>query len=385
MPLLFPPFLHVSGENGFPDMWEAFCYHLISLDKKTDEIIRRKAPDYGIDLYWPQHRIAYQCKSVESGKDSAFDVSYAKASMRRALEAQSNVLWEKYVICTNVELTGSKENSLREIFDAVEFRTRLYWIGVCGDYPQKTRRFFRSERSADLYELPEARNRYEVYDLLCDRKYSFSESEGIVAILRKAQSTLRANVIHYVAELLQDLLTQNAWLSHHKLAGILANILSKETDDWHPNDKELKRLGDACDVLLKLGDPTLVGVIEPVEFSLGVKGLGGSHARYLRLAVRSAGWRHTDMERVIKYYDRETTQIESFDRHLHDSRRTGLLRANDLPRILESLEGGNDPSARERELQHILFKLLKVLKQTSEVDLLNEILRELKTLGIEPP
>jgi hypothetical protein len=65
-------FLHIEGESSFYEMWEVFCYRLISIDKNTDDIERFSGKDHGIDLYWKKKRIAYQCKSVASGVSSGF-------------------------------------------------------------------------------------------------------------------------------------------------------------------------------------------------------------------------------------------------------------------------------------------------------------------------
>jgi hypothetical protein len=127
----YPPFFVVSEENSFSDAWESFCCKLLNLAEKTDEIYRRKPPEQGIDLYYPNKKISYQCKSVESGKSGDFDASKTIESIRSARKIQSELGWEKYVLCTNVDLTGNAESKLRTELPNIILRTKTYWQSLC--------------------------------------------------------------------------------------------------------------------------------------------------------------------------------------------------------------------------------------------------------------
>src|SRR5260370_164353 len=111
--ILHPPIFVVPEETSFADAWEAFCCKTLNVREQTDEIYRRHHPEQGIDLYFPTKQIAYQCKSVESGKSSDFNVARALESVRVAKQVQPELGWKEYAICTNVDITGSSEKRLR--------------------------------------------------------------------------------------------------------------------------------------------------------------------------------------------------------------------------------------------------------------------------------
>jgi hypothetical protein len=139
----YPPFFVVDEENSFAEAWESFCCKLLNLSLKTDEIYRRHPPEQGIDLYHPSKRTAYQCKSVESGKSSDFNVDKVLASIQAARAAQPNVGWKEFVVCTNVEITGSSEARLRSELPQIILRPRSYWLKLCGEFSVEVERNFR--------------------------------------------------------------------------------------------------------------------------------------------------------------------------------------------------------------------------------------------------
>jgi hypothetical protein len=140
---LYPPFLVVPEESDFPDAWESFCCKLLNLSEKTAEIYRRTPPEQGIDLLYPSKHIAYQCKSVESGKSGDFNLSNALASIAAAKKVQSEVGWKKYVLCTNVDITGTTEKKLKEALPDIILMPRSHWLTLCEEYSDKVERNFR--------------------------------------------------------------------------------------------------------------------------------------------------------------------------------------------------------------------------------------------------
>lgn len=82
---LYPPFLVVPEEQDFSDAWESFCFKILSLEKSKNNLHRRNPPEQGVDLYDTTDKIAYQCKSVESGKSGDFNVTQAVNSLKSAL------------------------------------------------------------------------------------------------------------------------------------------------------------------------------------------------------------------------------------------------------------------------------------------------------------
>jgi hypothetical protein len=140
---LYPPFLIVPEETDFADVWESFCCKLLQLKEHTDSIVRLGAPEGGIDLYDAKRSIAYQCKGVESGKRGDFNVNHAISSIQAALAKRREREWKKYVVCTNVDITGPAFDKLRRLLSEVDIRPRSYWINACERFPDAVQRNFR--------------------------------------------------------------------------------------------------------------------------------------------------------------------------------------------------------------------------------------------------
>ena len=140
---LYPPFLIVPEETDFSDAWESFCCKLLQLKERTDSIVRLGAPEGGIDLYDAKRSIAYQCKSVESGKRGDFNVNQAISSIQAAIAKRHERPWKQYVVCTNVDVTGSAFDRLRGFLPDVDIRPRSYWTNACESFPLAVQRNFR--------------------------------------------------------------------------------------------------------------------------------------------------------------------------------------------------------------------------------------------------
>jgi len=145
-PHLYPPFFGVEPENSFADAWEVFCCDVLNRHEKTTQIRRRHAPEGGVDLLWREKKIAYQCKSVESGRTGDFDVTKAVESMNVAVACRHQTGWRQYVICTNVELTGKQETKLRQACEEEDIelglRTPSFWVPRCHEQWQQVQARF---------------------------------------------------------------------------------------------------------------------------------------------------------------------------------------------------------------------------------------------------
>jgi len=122
---LYPPLFVVGPQTSFADAWEVFCCDVLNRHYKSNNIRRRKAPEGGIDLYCASEKVAYQCKSVEESTGK-FSVSKAVKSLKAALKTAKKLRWDRYVICSNVDLTGPQEQQLRDVFPEISF-----WIPRC--------------------------------------------------------------------------------------------------------------------------------------------------------------------------------------------------------------------------------------------------------------
>ena len=152
--MLKPPLFVVEPETSFPDAWEVFCCGVLNRyhKTKTDNIYQRKPPDGGIDLYWPGKNIAYQCKSVEDD-GGRFKLDKALESIDAALETRKDLPWDKYVLCTNVNLTGDQERKLREKLPEgeLELLTPSFWQPRCIEQREHLRDRFNVLATVDEY------------------------------------------------------------------------------------------------------------------------------------------------------------------------------------------------------------------------------------------
>ncbi|WP_373551158.1 hypothetical protein [Haliscomenobacter sp.] len=140
---LIPPFFIVSEESSFHEAWEYFCLKLLKFENNSNDIVKRKPPEKGVDLFYREKKRAYQCKSVLDGIDKKFNISIAKDSLKTAIEAKEEIGWKDYHLCTNVELTGQQIQSLKEIFSDIVVKDKSYWLHLCEKYPDEVKRNFR--------------------------------------------------------------------------------------------------------------------------------------------------------------------------------------------------------------------------------------------------
>lgn len=141
---LVPPFLHVPEESNFADEWERFCCKLLNLEHGTTEIFVRSPPEQGVDLSYPGRKIAYQCKSVESGKSGDFNTGHAIKSYEAALANQSSIGWVQYALCTNVDVTGAALAKLQGAIPDLIVLPASHWTALCEKHPLEVQRNFRT-------------------------------------------------------------------------------------------------------------------------------------------------------------------------------------------------------------------------------------------------
>lgn len=141
---LYPPFLSVAENSSFADGWEHFCCKLLDLDEDVSEIQVRAAPEQGVDIYYPGKQIAYQCKSVESGRSGDFNVTKAVKSYEAALAIMGSLPWKEYVLCTNVDLTGTTLATLKDKVPDVRVLGASYWQQLCEKFAVAVARNFQT-------------------------------------------------------------------------------------------------------------------------------------------------------------------------------------------------------------------------------------------------
>lgn len=141
--LLYPPFFNVPESHSFSQGWEEFCCKLLNLAEGTAQIEHRSYWDGGVDLYDPKRKIAFQCKSIKSGRAGDFNLTAIGKSYEDAKRNQGRIGWEKYAVCINVDLTGRQLDTFRETFPDVEIFTASYWLSLCHRFETAVRGDFR--------------------------------------------------------------------------------------------------------------------------------------------------------------------------------------------------------------------------------------------------
>ena len=126
---LYPPFFVVTPQTSFDKAWEDFNLRLLSLENRTADIRRCAPPDHGIDLIWEKEGIVYQCKATEYGE--RINIRKIEQSIQTALSYRSILRWKRYIICTNVTLTGKQQLSLKSFLPEIEFMQQEMWINLC--------------------------------------------------------------------------------------------------------------------------------------------------------------------------------------------------------------------------------------------------------------
>lgn len=140
---LYPPYFISNPQSDFSDAWEDFCRFLLNLEHQTTDIRRRTPPDLGADLLWDTHGIAYQCKAVESGQPGRLKMSDVLDSIEDAKKNQARLGWKKYILCTNVDITGTQDEKLKAAVPDIKIRDRGYWTDLCKKFHHQIKPRFR--------------------------------------------------------------------------------------------------------------------------------------------------------------------------------------------------------------------------------------------------
>lgn len=170
---LEPPFLYVAEEQDFSKAWEHFCCKLLNLSNNTTEIYVRNPPEQGVDIYYPSKKIAYQCKSIESGKSGDFNAAKAIESIEAAKRIKTELGWQTYVLCVNVAISGTAEAALKKALPDIQIFPNSHWTQLCETHPVEVERNFRK-----LVEVPRAKVIDAIYNRFIEH-YSVQLQEKI--------------------------------------------------------------------------------------------------------------------------------------------------------------------------------------------------------------
>ncbi|UHA72048.1 hypothetical protein [Paenibacillus sp. 481] len=212
--LLYPPFLVVEEENNFPDMWEVFCLKLLKLDLKTNSIVRRTPPEQGVDLYYRDNKIAYQCKCVIN-ENNKFNVTNTINSITKAISIKTSLPWDTFTLCLNVNLSGKQEKSLRAFYPTIDIKTKDYWVDICERYPDQVRRNFCIVTKISDIDILRS-ERFLLSGFKNNLAPQFSDSDNVIHILLYSEQNSRISKI--------PIPTSFTLKEFHQYMGILYNL-----------------------------------------------------------------------------------------------------------------------------------------------------------------
>ncbi|WP_214691620.1 MULTISPECIES: hypothetical protein [unclassified Exiguobacterium] len=142
MYIFHPPIFKGDYGTSFGESWEIFCQKILTLYYGTMEIEKREPPESGVDLFYKDKKIAFQCKGTidESGK---FNLTNAKKSLESALKIQNELGWEEYILCINGDITGAQKEKLEKVYKNIKVFSKPFWINICEKHPEKVQQHFR--------------------------------------------------------------------------------------------------------------------------------------------------------------------------------------------------------------------------------------------------
>jgi len=222
--------------------------------------------------------------------------------------------------------------------------------------------------TARLIELPDISDEYALFDLLQPQPYTYSTTSTFRQVLHFAKGPER--IVALGAKMLPEI-----WQSHANLAGILSTALSTNLWLWRPSSALLGKLAALCEAEIHDDRWSRVAAVEPLAFALGAKGRWEVHRSVLSAVVGSEHWRNADAERIAKYYGSYGAELVGIERHLRDPLRHGLLKANDVARLIHLL--GSDIAdigrpATRRKVVRLLQENVRILEECGEENLARE-------------
>lgn len=215
------------------------------------------------------------------------------------------------------------------------------------------------DRSLLLLDFPHASTSYELFNTIKPQPYTFNTTSALRDMLRNAESPNR--MLALAAELIIE-----TWASSPDAVGVLSTLLSNNIDYWQPSPIVLDKLEQICRGPIDIDEWNRVASVEPLAFALAGQGRGDCHRKLLERLVVGEKWRSTDAARTRDYYGGVGIQYAGIVRHWNDpfrKGRMGLLRANDVARLIHLLLSNKSPIAQSDSSLKLLAKHVKVLSE----------------------
>ena len=156
----------------------------------------------------------------------------------------------------------------------------------------------------------------------------------------------------------------------------MSNLLSNNIEYWKPPPAVLGKLEQLCKAAIEAGAWTQVAMVEPLAFALAAQGRADPHRKILERLIADPEWRDADAARIREYNGGVGIEIAAIFRHWKDPFREGLLRANDVARLIDLLLSSDKmlsaPFARQT-LLNLLVEHEKVLSDSGAPDLARSV------------
>lgn len=233
---------------------------------------------------------------------------------------------------------------------------------------QLRRRANPSDPSALLIEFPYVETANKLFDIIRPQSYNYQTASALHELIIASPAGARA------LNLAPDVII-GTWDTHPNVAGILSTLLCNAIELWHPTPEVLTKLQGLCRSAVEADDWSRVASVEPLAFAIAAQGSKDMQAQILERIVFSTNWRKQDVERVREYYGTQGVELGAIIRHWRDPLRKGLLRANDVGRLMD-LMFSNDKliqTAGRRDLVNLLLEHAKVLSEGGAPELARSV------------
>ena len=268
--------------------------------------------------------------------------------------------------------------TLLEVWKQIAENRAIAYVGKTSPFLSDYRLV--SKEHGRLLELSSLTNDYQLFESISGQPYTYSTTSTVREQVATHQSP--KTVFDWASEIIISCWEEG----DTELLGICAVLISTSFQQWHPSKETLKKLKDLCEHELSTADHTRIGVIEPLIFAIGAKGNIDAYIRFLSVSVEEKDWRRAEDARSDYYYGSEGEKAAAVSRHLHDSRRSGILRANDVGRLLTLITKPTFDLSQYR-VKELLIGLLqesvRELNKAGQRDLTNSIIKFLESFGIK--
>lgn len=219
------------------------------------------------------------------------------------------------------------------------------------------------ELAAHLVELPGVKTPHQLLSLITRQFYTRDTAALISQFLQGPEGR---KITGMAAKLALE-----HWETDPTTAGLLITVVDTNLDTWTPNKSVTKKLRTLCNKSISDTDCAKIGAIEPAAYALAAKGDQAAFRMFLKGIVGSSPFRSADVARVDFYYGNQMRQFQAYLRHALDSKKVGILRVNNVGRLIHILHQAGLEGAKpfRREIVRLIRECQQAASQNEESDL----------------